>query len=260
MAWSRNIHGNTVRKRGAGGFDALDFAGIVEQAYLSTARPDSFKTKKSFAPSGIGYGSGTCPRYWFMAFSGVDFEENTDALGMANMSNGTYVHERLQKLFESTDILQETEREVLLDSPPIRGFADLIINWEGNEVVGEIKSIKQENYDAVKRSMTGVSYHVIQVLIYMKALGIRDGFLMYENKNTNEFLVIPISMTPRNKQYADYIFEWMTTVHENWKTGVLPTRPFTKSSKQCKYCPIKKACWAGPAGEIDLAPLEVREQ
>ena len=30
------------------------------------------RTKESFAPSNLGY-SGTCPRYWYYAFNGVEF-------------------------------------------------------------------------------------------------------------------------------------------------------------------------------------------
>lgn len=259
MAWSRKIYGNGDFKQGHGDFNALEFAKILEQAYLDNSKRDGFKTKKSFAPSGLGYGNGTCARYWFLAFSGVEFEDTVDAMAAANMSNGIFSHERIQKLVETAGILYQAEREVLSDDPPIRGFADLIVNIKEKYAVGEFKTIKEDNYNLVKSTMTGLPYHVVQLLVYMRVLKLKDGFLLYENKNTNEFTVVPVTMTPRNEEYTDYLFQWMKDVYKNWQDGKLPTRHWTKSNKVCKYCPLAKACWAGEPGEIDIAPLEVRK-
>jgi CRISPR-associated protein Cas4 len=254
------VHGNTIRKRGLGNFDALEFAKALEKAYTEDNRKSGFKTKRSFAPSGLGYGSGRCPRYWFMAFSGVEFDDQADALGIANMSNGTFAHDRMQQLIEKTGKLVEAERKIENESPPILGFADVIIEWAGSEVVGEFKTIKSENYEMVKARAKGLPYHEVQLLIYMHVLKLDDGFLIYENKNTNEFFVVPVTMTERNQKYAEYIFQWMTDVYENFTAGTIPTRSFNKSSKECKYCPIKQACWSSDrSGEVIIPALEVRE-
>jgi hypothetical protein len=37
----------------------------------------------------------------------------------------------------------------------------------------------------------------------------------------------------------------MRIVHKNALEGELPTRPFNKSSMQCKGCPVKETCWNG---------------
>lgn len=259
MSWSRNVHGNTIRKRGRGNLDALNLANLLEKTYLEDSNKSGFKTKKSFAPSGLGYGSGRCPRYWFMAFSGVEFNDTADALAMANMSNGTFSHDRIQQLFEKSGVLKEAERRVSNENPPILGFADLIVEFDGAEAVGEFKTIKTEGYEGIKNTLRGLPYHMVQILIYMHVLDLPDGFLIYENKNTNEFLVIPIEMNERNREYVNYIFQWMTETYGAFEAGTMPTRPFNKSSKECKYCPIKEACWSEDRGEVILKPLEVRE-
>lgn len=257
----RDITQNTTFRSGAGDFNAKDFSDFFKGLYTDKIRPAQEKTKKSFAPSGIGYGSGTCPRYWHLAFSGVEFIENTDELAIANMENGKYVHERLQKMFQDSALEVELEREIRNEYPPIFGFADIVMKWEGQDVIGEIKSMKEEMYALRRVNMQPVPYHKLQLLIYMAVTGIKEGFLFYENKNTQEFMIIPVSMTERNQKIVDQTFEWMRTIWDNFNAEEpkLPERPFKKSSKECKYCPIKDACWKTvDDGDESFPPLVVK--
>ena len=60
--------------------------GLVEKikaGYTNKLVPKE-QTKYSFAPSTIAYSHGECPRYWYLAFSGATFEDNSDAFGVAN--------------------------------------------------------------------------------------------------------------------------------------------------------------------------------
>lgn len=247
-------------------FDAQKLADVINDAYLKGRREPSDRAKKSFAPSGIGYGSGTCPRQWFYAFTGGRVrEEDNDAMGIANMAYGTEAHARLQKVFEDTGILVEAERKVITDPenhpgmPPIFGFADLILNWQGEEVVGEIKTTMQESYVSKKAKSTGAGYHLLQVLIYMRVLGLNKGFLLYENKNTQQLLIVPVTWNVANTKLADDAFAWMNKVYKSWQDGELPKRPFKSArSVVCKTCPFKTACWEDTDdGVVDLPVLEV---
>jgi CRISPR/Cas system-associated exonuclease Cas4 (RecB family) len=246
-------------------FGVKKMADLINDAYLSTGREPSDRAKKSFAPSGIGYGSGTCPRQWFYAFEGgLVREEEADAPSIANMAYGTDAHTRLQYLFEKTGILVETERKVVTDDdpefPPIFGFADLIINWQGEEAVGEIKTTTQESYVQKKAKGAGAGYHLLQVLIYMKVLGLNKGFLLYENKNNQQLLIIPVVWNPANTKLVDDTLAWMSDVYANWEAGTKPTRPFhSAKSLPCKSCPFKTHCWEVDKedGVVTLPALEV---
>jgi len=255
----RNIVGNLkFKKIQEGGFDPMVFAAEVEAAYLSDNRA-GFTQKKTFAPSTIGYGHGNCARYWYMAFEGTEFEDNADAKAKANMLNGTYVHDRLQTIMQKipNDRIKEIEREMVKSDPPIRGFSDLIVNWDGKEVIGEIKSAKDEVYSIRQAKMQGSGNHQLQLLIYMDIAGADQGFFFYENKNDNDFLVIPINMTDANRKLVDDTYDWLREVYEAYKDETIPTRGFTKSQSACKYCPIKKACWDknALAGEITIESM-----
>lgn len=252
-------------------FNADRLAAILNNAYLAQRRESSDRAKKSFAPSGIGYGAGTCPRQWWYAFSGgILREDDADPVGIANMSYGTEAHARIQKLFEEAGILVEAERKVVTDDlpdmPPIFGFADLVINWQGEEVVGEIKTTSQESYVSKRAKNQPAGYHLLQVLIYMRVLGLNKGFILYENKNTQNMLIIPVTWNAVNTKLADDTFEWMQTVYDNWagspvasdKPRGLPKRPFKSNrSPACKSCAFLSHCWTDAEGIVELPVLEV---
>lgn len=244
-------------------FDVARMADLLEKAYLSDRREPHDRAKVSFAPSGIGYGSGTCARQWYYAFNGgIVREDDTDAAGVANMAYGSEAHERLQGLFKKAGILIEAEREVstrgVEGQPPIFGYADLVINWQGEECVGEIKTTMQESYVSKKAKNQPAGYHLLQVLLYMRVLGLNKGFIVYENKNLQTLLILPVVWNVANKKLADDTWQWMTDVYENFKSGDLPKRPFySAKSKPCKSCPFAKHCWNDEDGVVDLPALEV---
>ena len=258
---ARDIVKNLKFKKYTGKFNPEDFAVLLDEAYLATKRKDGEMTKKSFSPSSLGYGHGNCPRYWYMAFSGVVFIDENDSIAVANMAQGTQAHERLQNLIRTFPQFVAEEEEILNEYPPVRGFIDLIMKYDEDEVIGEIKTAKQEVWDTRQSEMKPTANHMLQILTYMKLKNAKEGFFIYENKNTQELLVIPVAMNDRNKQIIDDLFVWMCEVWDNFKEGDLPMRPegATKSKTPCKYCPIKKECWSksAPLGTVQIQLYEV---
>lgn len=254
---ARNIVQGIVYRKAPKEFDANELAKVLEDAYLMQRRPDRESQKFTFSPSTVGYGHGNCPRYWYMAFTGGMFHDNTDALGIANMSYGTQAHERIEKLFEAAGILVDKEVEIKVSDPPIRGFADVLIRFNGEVVIGEIKTTRQEAFLHRQATMKPAPYHKLQILTYMKATGKRYGFLLYENKNSQEFLVIPIEMTPENDKIISDVWDWLRTVRKAWEDKTLPKCVYTKRNKICKECPFYENCWDGPEGVVDIPALEV---
>jgi CRISPR-associated protein Cas4 len=228
-------------------FDSEGLSKAIEDAYLLGVHPDGHKQKKTFSPSKIGYGHGNCPRYWYLAFKGGEFKETTDALGVANMTNGSAAHDRIQKLFEDSGMLIEKEVKITLSDPPVLGFVDVLIRYNGEVIVGEIKTARQESFVIRQSSMKPSSNHMIQILLYMKATAKKYGFVMYENKNTQEFLIIPIEMTEKNDTLITNVMEWMKEVYAAFTNDTLPNRSLTKRSRICKECPLSDICDAAPS-------------
>ena len=222
--------------------DPKNFVNMIYKAY-ETNRPEvEFRKKTSFAPSTLGYGHGTCARYWTIAFTGGDFEQHTPAQNIASMDSGTDAHTRLQKVIERTGVLKECEREIRSVDPPVRGFADIILQINDKEVIGEIKTIKDSYYLQREQEGQPSDSHLLQILIYMNIEKIDEGFVLYENKNTNELVSIPVVMSDKNREYINYVFDWMRQVHAAWKNNEHVKRGYTKSTWQCKGCPVMQIC------------------
>ena len=259
---AKDIISNLKFKKYNGKFDAAAFGKRLDEAYLATKRQDGEMTKYSFSPSSFGYGHGNCPRYWYMAFSGAYFIDENSATNVANMSVGTQSHRRLQDLIKTFPEFVDEEREIKNEYPPIRGFMDLVMSYDGETVIGEIKTAKQEVWDTRQAEMKPSENHLFQLLTYMKLTGAKERFLLYENKNTQEILIMPIEMNAKNEKIIEDLFEWLKLVWDNFKEGDMPIRPegYTKTKSPCKYCPIKKDCWSKTAdiGSIEISPMGVK--
>jgi CRISPR/Cas system-associated exonuclease Cas4 (RecB family) len=249
-------------------FGTQELNDLLEKAMK---RESKFTTKKSFAPSGLGY-SGSCPRYWHYAFNGATFEYDTQATAVANMDAGTDAGQRLANLLDKAGILVEAEREVNTieneQFPPIRGYIDAVVNWKDEEVLVEVKTTNDGVWNNRMVNNTVPGYQLVQLLIYMYVTNHNKGFFLTENKNTHEIFIYPVKMNDEHKALVEGIFDWMRMVKDNAENGELPIRPFSKSSMQCKGCPVKNTCWEGwtrgkvngtdpNPGVVDLPPLEI---
>lgn len=248
----RDINKALRFKKQPKGFDAHKFAEILENAYLAQRRETKWTQKTTFSPSSIGYGKATCARYWYHAFTGAEFDESaTDALGVANMSYGSDAHARIEGLLEQAGVLLDKEVEITLEDPPVRGYADVLIDWpDFGEVIGEIKTTRQEMFEWRRSTMKPATYHMYQILLYMKARNKKMGFLLYENKNDQSFLVIPVEWNAANEKYLEDALEWLRLVRRAWEAGEVPNRGFpTARNKNCRECPVRATCWAEDAPE-----------
>jgi len=232
--------------------------GLIEKinsGYIAKRGP-RHQQKKSFAPSTIAYGHGECARYWYLAFEGGTFEDYADPFAGANMTNGIKGHERIQQAIKDSGILIQDEFKITYEDPPIFGFGDALVDWEGEELLLEIKTAMQEGFEYRKKSRKAKTGHLIQLLIYMKILKKRKGVILYENKNNHELLAIPVEVNDYYIKWVDQTFEWMRTVRKSWEDKVLPKKNYRSNSKICKTCPLRAVCDQAGEGEIKINSLE----
>lgn len=213
--------------------------------------------KKTFAPSTIAFSHGECARYWYLAFDGGIFEDNADAYGGANMNAGTKSHERIQEAMGNVpDFLIDSEFKITAEDPPIFGYGDVMLNWEGQELLGEIKTMPSEGFEYRKMHGKAKTGHLVQLLIYMKILKKDKAVLIYENKNNHELLIIPVELNDYYARWVDQAFDWMSSVRKAWTDRTLPEKNYRSNSKICKTCPISKMCAEAGIGDIKMKSLE----
>jgi CRISPR/Cas system-associated exonuclease Cas4 (RecB family) len=242
----------------AGKKSFLDTSELIEKiqyGYIAKREP-RFTQKKTFAPSTIAYGHGECPRYWYLAFEGGIFEDNADAYGGANMTSGTKSHERIQQAMEDAGILKESEFKITYSDPPIFGFGDVILDWGGEDLLGEIKTMPSEGFEYRKASGKPKMGHLIQLLIYMKILNKTKAVLIYENKNNHDLLIIPVEISDYKIKWVNQTFEWMRTVRKAWEDKTLPEKNYRSNSKICKNCPLKATCDVAGKGDLKILSME----
>lgn len=216
-----------------------------ERLASAMKREPKEQKKKSFAPSSFyKYGNGVCPRYWWYAFHGATFEYNdTDAMSQQNMDQGTDAGVRIANLLDKAGLLVEAEAKAINEDPPIFGYIDALVDWKGKVIPAEVKTTKTETWTQRAVDNKVPTYQLIQLLIYMYVRGDDRGFFITENKNDNRLFILPIAMTDEYKALVEKLFEWLRKVKDNIDNGELPIRPFTKSSFNCKGCPVKRICW-----------------
>jgi CRISPR/Cas system-associated exonuclease Cas4 (RecB family) len=227
----------------------------INYGYIAKRGP-KHQQKKTFAPSTIAYSHGECPRYWYLAFEGATFEDNADAYGGANMTSGTKSHERIQQAMADAGILKDAEFKVTWQDPPIFGFGDVILDWAGEDLLGEIKTMPNEGFEYRKAAGKPKLGHLVQLLIYMKILNKTKAVLIYENKNNHDLLILPVEINDYYVRWVNQTFDWMKTVRKAWEDKKLPEKNYRSNSKICKTCPIRATCDLAGKGEIKIKSLE----
>lgn len=227
----------------------------IESGYLVDTKP-KYSQKKSFSPSKLVWNEGECARYWYLAFDGAEFIDDRDAFSAANMQNGIYGHERLEKAMLDSGVMLENEVKIISDDPPIFGFADGILEWDGEKIVAEIKTMRNESFEYRKKTNKAPAYHLEQLIVYMKVLKIAKGVLIYENKNNHELHIIPIEVNDEYREWVDSTFAWMKEVRQAWEDRKLPVKKYRSNSKVCKACPLRETCDAAGEGDIEIQARE----
>jgi CRISPR/Cas system-associated exonuclease Cas4 (RecB family) len=256
---ARNLLSQVMLKHEAKKASFLDHDELIAKirSGYTIKRVARHQQKKTFAPSTIAYSHGECPRYWYLAFDGTTFEDNADAYGGANMTAGTKSHERIQEAMGNVpDFLVDSEFKVISEDPPIFGYGDVVLNWEGKELLGEIKTMPSEGFEYRKAAGKAKLGHIVQLLIYMKIMNKTEAVLIYENKNNHELLIIPVVISDYYVKWVNQTFDWMRTVRKAWVDRTLPEKNYRSNSKICKTCPIRATCDIAGTGDIKIKSME----
>lgn len=254
---SKNLLKALMQEPASRAFPVAGLAEKIQEGYIN-GRSINTKPRRNFSPSSLAYtaGGGGCPRYWYFKFEGQPQIDDADAYAIANMSNGTLSHQRIQKAMEDAELAVATEVKVTSEDPPIFGFVDNIISWLDEEIPAEVKTMREESWQYRVKSDKAPEYHIVQLLIYMKLLSKKRGVFIYESKNSHELHVIPLAMTPEYEQWLDNAFEWMRETKKAFDEKTLPTKPYRSNSKVCKKCPFREVCADAGKGVVKIPALE----
>ena len=182
MAGIRQI-GAVGRRRGLSPKKQRQDKWLINQLdeMLSSKKRNGMKGK--FHASAIG---NPCDRYLYLAYHGLLPELPLSARIQRIFDNGNYLEYRMGKYFERLGILIKREVPCKLENPIISGRIDFILKHPKlRTVLLELKSIKNSGFEELNGP---TETHAIQaqVYIHLNKLGIDTGYVLYENKDTQE--------------------------------------------------------------------------
>jgi len=122
----------------------------------------------------------------------------------------------------------------------ITDIIDFVVNIDG--FINAVKIYGVDNKDFSKIQKDGAfKKHVIELMIQIWLLEVKDGLLVYENKNDQSYTMFHIKpyqpiISSVKKKYLGLM--------EHKMRGTLPEKPYkTKTSKECARCDFIKTCW-----------------
>lgn len=229
----------------------------IQDSFIDVTTEEQVK-KKTFSPSRLAWGSGGCPRNWYFLFNGVNSKETISSFAKNNMQSGSDGHARMQDQILSGPLDAVCEEQLRNVDPPINSFCDVIVNLEDKRVPIEIKTCNDLAFEYREASRKAADYHILQLLVYMKILGTDLGFVMYENKNTYDKIMIPVRMTPEHQETIDNAWAWMQETRKAYEDDEMPKyfKNRRKNSKICGQCAIKEACDEAGDGTVYIPLLK----
>lgn len=218
-----------------------------------------------FYPSAVG----KCLRAIVYQMQGYE-PKQMDGRFLLICENGTSFHDRIEKLFATTGILIAPEvsfkvpelrlsgrTDVLIEnflphepsdniitiySPPADPNDEPTILYEGPDngvIIVELKSISDSGFNYLDR--TGAKEaHVMQLMLYMHTMGVKQGMLLYENKNNQEMKEFFVGY---DATLSEKIIEKIQAANRHVDEKTLPPKEFERSDFECRYCDYKDLCW-----------------
>lgn len=204
--------------------------------YLDGKEGPGHKQITGFHPS---YGF-KCKRRWVLLFQGVDYDKKFDSRTQRIFDNGNEVHARWREYFDGMGILEEAEVEITANKPvPVRGHADGVLTWGGRKLY-ELKSISPTRFEFRRMYKKPDDKTYEQAQIYLWALDLEEGFVIYENKGTQEVLIFHIS---RDDAVINKVLKRWQAAYSFYEEGIVPKRPYQRESQDCSQCDLEKYCW-----------------
>lgn len=221
--------------------DMDDLAGSLARAIDAALEGENgviWKQSDGFAASM----NNDCLRYLGYRLRG--FEQNIQHSAQLKriFDNGHSFEDRVQKYFDSLGIIIDRELKLRNEDPPLTGYVDFLIDWDGPKPV-ELKTTNEMGFQYRQNYKKPSDSHYRQLQVYLEVGGWDSGFVLYENKNNQE---IKIFHVVKNQEFIDKLFAKWHKIYDAHKQNILSIRPYKQTSKKCQQCDAYSYCWNDP--------------
>ena len=160
-------------------------------------------------------------------------------------AEGDAIHEKWQRLFIRAGYSkpEELDKTQFADDFDLSFTPDILCTIDGKRMVGEIKSVNTFTFKKQKYHVSGRK----QLQLYMYLTGIHDGFVLCEDKNTQDIKVYLYKYDPTEIQSFITRLERIQQYKQRLKDkGKLVKRHEKCTGYTCKMaenCPMKDVCY-----------------
>lgn len=161
---------------------------------------------------------------------------------------GNAIHEKWQRLFVRAGWSnpEELDKTQFCDRYRISFTPDIICRipeFYDGDMIGEIKSVNTFQFQRMTKHPTASK----QLAFYMYLTGIHKGFVLNEDKNTQEFRVEIYDYNPESVtlylERAEAVKTAYKRVYSHSKMVPRPSNATAPDCKRCKECVMRDACW-----------------
>ncbi|HEB01496.1 MAG TPA: Dna2/Cas4 domain-containing protein [Candidatus Portnoybacteria bacterium] len=178
--------------------------------------------------------AGKCPRQVYFKFKKAP-KKDLDAKTLRIFDHGNYTHLRIMGTLFSLGLVQGSEITIPKQEI-INGRADAIISLDNKPYVIEIKTASSYKFDSLTQPE---SDHLGQIQLYLHFFNIKDGILIYENKNTQELKEFSIKY---DQKLVEELLENFKKLKEKIDNNIIPEKPTGLEPWRCNYCVYRKEC------------------
>ena len=169
-----------------------------------------------------------------------DHEINSPRL-LRIYKHGDVIHSKWQNMFLESNISTMIEKRCYSEKYSLYFTPDAVVNIDGKLHVVEIKSMKSTRY--MKNEVPSTSRR--QITLYMFLLGIKRGFILQENKDNQDFRVIPVEYKAKDIiPVLENLYKIINMKKEFDNSNQLPCRVCDWNDiPRAKRCHMRSACW-----------------
>lgn len=111
--------------------------------------------------------------------------------------------------------------------------------------VGELKSISTFSFKGLSEEVVKDKYehYYWQLQTYLDVYDKEEGFILFKDKNSS---ALKIFWFKRDPAILQVILQKLAKIQYLIENKKMITRPFKKSSWDCKTCPFRMKCWGKP--------------
>ena len=171
-------------------------------------------------------------------------EQNPVGL-MRIFEEGNAIHEKWQRLFIRGGYAEplDCDYSKFAEEYDLSYTPDIIATIDGEKYVGEIKSVNTYAYKKTTEHLSGKR----QCMLYMYLTGIKKGFVLQEDKNTQDFRVtlydLDIDLLKPYIKRLKMIQKYKQNLLENHKMVQRHKNCTGYHCKMAENCPMKDVCY-----------------